>query len=128
ALAAGLLHTVNHALFKSLLFLGASAVDDAAGTRDLEQLGGLIRRMPQTAALFLVGSLAIAALPPLNGFAREGLTFQALLALGTSGRAAAVAAAAGAALLALTGGLAAACFVRAFGIAFLGRARSPAVE
>jgi hydrogenase-4 component B len=128
ALTAGLLHALNHALFKSLLFLGAGAVDRATGTRDLEKLGGLARRMPQTAALILVGCLSIAALPPLNGFASEWLTFQALLATGTTGRGAAVAAAAAAALLALSGGLAAACFVRVYGVAFLGLPRSPAVE
>ena len=82
ALGAGLFHALNHALFKALLFLGAGAVHQATGTRDLEQLGGLARRMPQTAALFLVGSAAISALPPLNGFASEWLTFQSLLALG----------------------------------------------
>ncbi len=82
ALGAGLFHALNHALFKALLFLGAGAVHQATGTRDLEQLGGLVRRMPQTAVLFLIGSAAISALPPLNGFASEWLTFQSLLALG----------------------------------------------
>src|SRR5205085_9340345 len=82
ALAAGLFHTLNHALFKALLFLGAGAIDQATGTKDLERLGGLIRRMPQTALLFVVGAAAISALPPLNGFASEWLTFQALLGIG----------------------------------------------
>src|SRR5712692_4514273 len=82
ALGAGLFHALNHALFKALLFLGAGAVHQATGTRDLEKLGGLVHRMPQTAALFLIGSAAISALPPLNGFASEWLTFQSLLALG----------------------------------------------
>ncbi len=127
ALAAGLFHALNHALFKALLFLGAGAVQQATGTRDLEELGGLVRRMPQTAALFLVGSLAIAALPPFNGFASEWLTFQGLLALGQAGGPgfglAAVAAAGG---LALTGALAAACFAKAFGVAFLALPRSEA--
>lgn len=126
ALAAGLFHVLNHALFKALLFLGAGAIDQAAGTRDLERLGGLIQRMPQTAALFVVGAAAISALPPLNGFASEWLTFQALLGVGaTSNRLLLQLGAAGAAgLLALTGALAAACFVKAFGVAFLALPRS----
>jgi hydrogenase-4 component B len=100
-------------------------VQQATGTRDLEKLGGLARRMPQTAALFLVGSAAISALPPLNGFASEWLTFQSLLALGQAATASvAVGAAVAAALLGLTGALAAACFVKAFGVAFLALPRS----
>jgi hydrogenase-4 component B len=125
ALAAALYHTVNHAAFKALLFLGAGAVMHGAGTRDLEAMGGLIKRMPWTAAAFLVGALAIAALPPLNGFVSEWLTFQALLQNGLIPRPELnlvfVLALAG---LALTGGLAVACFVRAFGIAFLALPRS----
>lgn len=127
ALAAGLYHAANHAAFKSLLFLGAGAVVHAIGTRDMEAMGGLVKRMPWTAATFLVGSAAIAALPPLNGFVSEWLTLQALLqtvqiprlelslvfALAIAG-------------LALTGGLAVACFVRAFGITFLALPRSDA--
>ncbi|MBI2365237.1 MAG: hydrogenase 4 subunit B, partial [Deltaproteobacteria bacterium] len=74
ALVAGLYHTLNHAAFKSLLFMGAGAVLHATHTRNMEEMGGLIKRMPQTAALFLVGSVAIAALPPLNGFISEWLT------------------------------------------------------
>src|SRR5437667_332902 len=79
ALAAALYHTINHAAFKTLLFLGAGAVVHATGTRNMEGMGGLIKRMPWTAACFLVGSAAIAALPPLNGFVSEWLTFVALL-------------------------------------------------
>ena len=79
ALVAGLYHTLNHAAFKSLLFMGAGAVLHATHTRNMEELGGLIKRMPQTALFFLIGSLAIAALPPFNGFISEWLTFQALL-------------------------------------------------
>src|SRR5262249_29378570 len=126
ALAAGLFHTLNHALFKALLFLGAGAIDQATGTKDLERLGGLIRRMPQTAVLFLVGAAAISALPPLNGFASEWLTFQSLLGIGVSGSGvpAALGAAVAAGALALTGALAAACFVKAFGVAFLALPRS----
>jgi NADH:ubiquinone oxidoreductase subunit 5 (subunit L)/multisubunit Na+/H+ antiporter MnhA subunit len=125
ALTAALLHCFNHSLFKSLLFFGAGAVLNATGERSLERLGGLIHRMPRTAFAFLIGSAAISALPPFNGFVSEWLTFQAILlspalpqwllkflvpAVG--------------ALLALSAALAGACFVKAFGIAFLGRPRS----
>ena len=79
ALTAALLHVFNHSLFKSLLFFGAGAVLHATGERDMEQLGGLIHRMPQTAFVFLVGCVAISALPPFNGFVSEWLTFQAIL-------------------------------------------------
>ncbi len=122
ALLASLYHVLNHAVFKALLFLGAGAVQQATHTRDLEALGGLIRRMPWTAATFLVGAVAISALPPLNGFVSEWLTFQSLLLLGTSspGPIQGIGAAVAAGLLALTGGLAAFCFVKAFGIVFLG--------
>src|SRR5437773_11919702 len=78
-LVASLYHTVNHAAFKALLFLGAGAVVHGVGTRNMEAMGGLIKRMPWTAACFLVGSMAIAGLPPLNGFVSEWLTFVALL-------------------------------------------------
>src|SRR6266851_9657591 len=84
-LAAALFHTLNHALFKSLLFLGAGVVDARTHVRDLERLGGLIHQMPWTAACFLVGSAAICALPPLNGFASEWLLYQALFRLAHSG-------------------------------------------
>ncbi len=129
ALTAGLLHVFNHSLFKSLLFFGAGAVLTATGERDMEHLGGLIHRMPQTAFAFLVGCVAISALPPFNGFVSEWLTFQAILlspqlpswglkllvpAVGT--------------LLALSAALAAACFVKAFGVTFLGRARTNAAQ
>ncbi len=126
ALTAALLHVFNHSLFKSLLFFGAGSVLSATGTRDMEQLGGLIHKMPQTAFVFLVGCTAIAALPPLNGFVSEWLTFQAILLspqLPSWGLKLMVPAVG--ALLALSAALAAACFVRAFGITFLGRSRSP---
>jgi len=129
ALTAGLFHVFNHSLFKSLLFFGAGSVLNATGTRDMEQLGGLIHRMPQTAFVFLAGCVAISALPPLNGFVSEWLTFQAILLspqLPSWGLKLIVPAAG--ALLALSAALAAACFVRAFGITFLGRARSPAAS
>jgi formate hydrogenlyase subunit 3/multisubunit Na+/H+ antiporter MnhD subunit len=125
AFAAALLHILNHAVFKSLLFLGAGAVATATGTRDLGRLGGLIHRMPQTAFAMLVGAGAIAALPPLNGFVSEWLLFQAVLKGPLLPQwELKIAAAVIAALLALAAALAATCFVRAFGIAFLGRPRS----
>jgi hydrogenase-4 component B len=129
AFTAALLHVLNHSVFKSLLFFGSGAVLNATGERDMEHLGGLIHRMPQTAFVFLVGSAAISALPPLNGFVSEWLTFQAIflspvlpqwglrLIVPTVGTA-----------LALSAALAAACFVKAFGITFLGRARTQQAE
>jgi formate hydrogenlyase subunit 3/multisubunit Na+/H+ antiporter MnhD subunit len=125
ALVAAVFHVFNHSLFKSLLFLGSGAILNATGERDMEHLGGLIHRMPFTAATFLVGCVAISALPPFNGFVSEWLTFQAILlspqlpqwiprllvpAVGAT--------------LACSAALAAACFVKAFGSTFLGRPRS----
>jgi len=125
ALVAALYHTLNHAAFKSLLFMGAGAVLHATHTRNMEELGGLIKRMPQTAVFFLVGSLAIAALPPFNGFISEWLTFQSLLlSFQIPAHTVNLIFALGVAALALTSGLAAACFVRAFGITFLALPRS----
>lgn len=127
ALAAALYHTWNHAVFKGLLFLGAGSVIEAVGTHDMERMGGLARRMPWTAASFLVGSVAIAALPPLNGFVSEWLTFQALLGLahGAGKPFVHLLAPVGGTALALTGALAAACFVKAYGVVFLALPRSP---
>src|SRR5881397_826775 len=126
-LAAALYHTVNHAAFKALLFLGAGTVVHATGTRNMEELGGLIKRMPWTAVCFLVGSAAISALPPLNGFVSEWLTFLALLQNTHLARPSlSLAFALRIAGLALTGGLAMACFVKAFGITFLALPRSDA--
>jgi formate hydrogenlyase subunit 3/multisubunit Na+/H+ antiporter MnhD subunit len=123
--AGGLLHMVNHATFKGLLFLGAGAVVHATGTRQIDQLGGLIKKMPWTAATFLVGSAAISALPPLNGFISEFLiylgSFRAVAASPPYGVIPALVAIGG---LALIGGLAAACFAKAFGVVFLGEPRS----
>ena len=127
AATAALFHVFNHSLFKSLLFFGAGSVLGATGERDMERLGGLIHRMPRTAFVFLVGCVAIAALPPLNGFVSEWLTFQAILlspALPQWGLKFTVPAAG--ALLALSAALVAACFVKAFGVTFLGRPRSDA--
>jgi formate hydrogenlyase subunit 3/multisubunit Na+/H+ antiporter MnhD subunit len=129
AMTAALFHVFNHALFKSLLFFGAGAVLSATGERDLDRLGGLIRRMPQTALAFLAGCMAISALPPLNGFVSEWLTFQAiLLSPRLDDWALKLLVPAVGAILALSAALAAACFVRAFGVTFLGRARSGAAE
>jgi formate hydrogenlyase subunit 3/multisubunit Na+/H+ antiporter MnhD subunit len=129
ALTGALLHVLNHCLFKSLLFFGAGAVLTATGERDMEQLGGLIHRMPLTAFAFLTGCTAISALPPLNGFVSEWLTFQAILLSPTlpSWALKLIVPAVGA-MLALSVALAAACFVKAFGITFLGRARTSAAE
>src|SRR5438105_10550875 len=126
ALTAALFHVFNHCLFKSLLFFGAGAVLNATGERDMEHLGGLIHNMPLTAFAFLTGCTAISALPPLNGFVSEWLTFQAILlspALPSWGLKIIVPAVG--AMLALSAALAAACFVKAFGVTFLGRPRTP---
>lgn len=128
-LLAALYHTLNHAIFKGLLFLGAGAVLHGAGLRDLGRMGGLIRAMPYTALYFLVGALAISALPPLNGFVSEWLTFQAALlspALEHGVLRSIIPLAAAA--LALAGALTAMCFVKVFGVAFLGLARSREAE
>jgi len=129
ALTAALFHVFNHCVFKSLLFFGAGAVLTVTHERDMDRLGGLIHRMPATALAFLIGCAAISALPPLNGFASEWLTFQAILVSpqvtqwGLKFLIPAVGA-----LLALAAALAATCFVKAFGVTFLGRPRTPAAE
>jgi len=126
ALAAALLHAFNHAAMKSLMFFVAGAVQVATGTRDLERLGGLIHRMPATAAIALAGAAALAALPPFNGFVSEWLAFQAVLnAPSLPQWPLKLAVPAVGAALALSAALAAACFVRAYGAAFLGRPRAP---
>jgi hydrogenase-4 component B len=129
ALTAALFHALNHTVFKSLLFFGAGAVLHGTGSRDMGRLGGLIHRMPWTQFAMLTGCVAISALPPLNGFVSEWMTFQAILLrpelpqwglklmIPVDG-----------ALLALTAALAAACFVRMHGITFLGRARGDAAR
>lgn len=121
----GLLHILNHGLFKGLLFMGAGSVLKGAGTRNIEILGGLYRRMPTTATTFLVGSIAICGLPPLNGFVSEWLIY--LSAFSGAGQFPTVWGVATVSILpalALIGGLAAACFVKAFGIVFLGDPRA----
>ncbi len=121
----GLLHVVNHALFKGLLFLGAGSVLHGSGTREIDELGGLLKKMPWTGVTFLVGAVAICGLPPLNGFVSELLIFtSAFLGVTTTAKSAAVAGLAVIIGLALIGGLAAACFTKAFGIVFLGEPRS----
>jgi hydrogenase-4 component B len=125
ALIAGLYHTINHALFKALLFLGAGAVLHSTHTRNMEEMGGLAKRMPRTAFFFLIGALAISALPPLNGFISEWLTYQSLLqGFGTTASLIRLMFPLTGAMLALTSALAAACFVKAFGITFLAQPRS----
>lgn len=125
ALFAALFHSLNHALFKSLLFLASGAVVQATGTRNIDELGGLAARMPVTAGLFLVGAMSIAALPPLNGFASEWLVFQALIGGLSQAKPVALASVFSILVLAATSALAVAAFVKAFGIPFLGVARSP---
>lgn len=121
-----LLHVANHGLFKSLLFLSAGSVIHAVGSREIEHYGGLLKRQPWTGALFLGGAVAISGLPPLNGFISEWLiylgAFQALKQPGATLGAVVLAAP----VLALIGGLALACFVKVFGITFLGEPRSQA--
>lgn len=125
AFVAALYHVINHALFKGLLFLGAGAILHSTHERDLEQMGGLLRRMPWTGWFFLIGSVSIAALPPFNGFVSEWLTFQAALQAWQleSGVLRSLVPMA-ATVLALTGALVAATFVKVYGVAFLGQARS----
>jgi len=125
AYVAACYHLVNHSLYKGLLFLGAGSVDAGTGLRDMNRLGGLIRRMPWTAVGFLIGAMAIAALPPLNGFVSEWLTLQSFLRSAALGSPVVrvVFVLCGAAL-ALTAALAVTCFVKAFAMSFLGRPRS----
>ncbi|MGI6106089.1 MAG: proton-conducting transporter membrane subunit [Raoultibacter sp.] len=129
SLIAALFHTLNHAVFKSLLFLSAGSVINETHTRNMEKYGGLIRFMPQTAVFFLIGAVAISGLPPFNGFFSEWMTFQSLfqgiVALDMTGRFVFIIATGS---LAFTGGLAIACFVKAFAVTFLARPRSEAVQ
>lgn len=129
ALVAALFHTLNHATFKSLLFLGAGSVIHQTHTRNMEEYGGLIKLMPLTALFFLAGSMAIAALPPFNGFFSEWLTFQSLFqGMAMPHFSTQWVFIVGAGALAFTGGLALACFVKAFGLTFLARPRSDEVK
>jgi hydrogenase-4 component B len=124
-LAGGLLHVWNHALFKALLFLSAGSIIHATHTREIDHLGGLAKGMPETALCFLVGAVAICGLPPLNGFVSEFLIYLGLFGtLGNSEGTSFAAAAFAAPALALIGALAVACFVKVYGVVFLGTARS----
>lgn len=126
AMVAALALVVNHALFKGTLFLAAGSVQRATGTRDLDQLGGLLRRMPVSGVVFLVGALSISAVPPFNGFVSEWLLLQSLLhGLASSNTSVVIAMSVSVAALALTGGLTVVAFVKATGIGLLGRPRSP---
>jgi hydrogenase-4 component B len=129
AFIAAFYHMINHSVYKALLFLGAGTLDQRTGTRDLNRLGGLIRRMPWTGACFLVGTLSIAALPPFNGFVSEWLTLQTMLRSAelSSVIVKIVFALCGAAL-ALTAALAVTCFVKAFTMGFLGMNRTPQAQ
>jgi hydrogenase-4 component B len=127
-LAGALLHVWNHGLFKALLFLSAGSVLHATGTREIDHLGGLGRRMPFTGLAFLVGSVAICGLPPLNGLVSELLVYLGLFRSGEAGAGPRVAGALAAPALALVGALALACFVKVFGAVFLGQGRTRAAE
>jgi hydrogenase-4 component B len=127
AMAGSLLHVWNHALFKALLFMGAGAVLHSTGTREMSRLGGLWRAMPWTAALFLLGAVAISGLPPLNGFVSEFLVYLGLFGAVSAHTSGSWTAAPAAILLCITGALALACFAKAFGVVFLGLPRSDAV-
>jgi len=124
-LAGALFHTFNHAVFKSLLFLTSGSVVKETGTRNIEEMGGLIKRMPKTAFLFLIGAVSISALPPFNGFVSELMIFQAFFQSFTlANPLLEVILIIILAVFALTSALAAACFVKAFGITFLALPRS----
>jgi hydrogenase-4 component B len=128
-LIAGLYHTINHAVFKSLLFMGAGSLIYSTHTRNIEDMGGLLKKMPWTGLFFLIGSISIAALPPFNGFVSEWLTFHAqLLSINLSDNITKILVLSSGAALALTSALAAACFVKAFGISFLALPRSKHAE
>lgn len=125
ALAGGLFHTLNHAIFKSLLFMTSGSIINTMGTRNIEKMGGLIKRMPKTAILFLIGAVSISALPPFNGFVSELMIFQAFLqSVALNNPFLQLILIASLAVLALTSALAAVCFVKAFGITFLALPRS----
>ena len=124
-LIAGLYHTINHAVFKALLFFGAGSLLYATHARNMEEYGGLLRRMPWTGACFLIGAVSIAALPPTNGFVSEWLVFQSLfLSYQMPSLLMKFMLPLAAAMLALTGVLALTCFAKAFGISFLALPRS----
>ena len=124
-LLAALYHTFNHAMFKGELFLGAGSLLYAMKTRNMEEMGGLFKRMPWTAICFLIGALAISAIPPLNGFVSEWFTYQSLFDAAFLGdKATMVFAVLAVVALAITGALAVTCFVKAYGVTFAGAPRS----
>lgn len=124
-LLGGLYHLLNHAVFKGLLFLGAGAVMYRLHTKDMERMGGLAKLMPYTALAFLIGTMSISALPPLNGFVSEWFTYQALFTLSHDGSLIMrIAGPIAIVMLAITGALAALCFVKVYGISFAGAPRS----
>jgi hydrogenase-4 component B len=124
-LIVALYHSINHGTYKTLLFLEAGVIEHATGTRDMDRLGGLIRRLPRTAVVCLIGTVAIAALPPLNGFVSEWMLFQGLFqGFRISSHLVGILIVIAGALIALTGGLAINAFARAYGIPFLGMPRS----
>jgi hydrogenase-4 component B len=128
-LLGALFHLLNHALFKGLLFLGAGAVIFRVHTRDMEKMGGLAKLMPLTGAAFLIGCMSISALPPLNGFVSEWFTYQSLFTMSHDGDfAMRLAGPVAIVMLAITGALAAMCFVKVYGISFCGGARSEQAE
>jgi hydrogenase-4 component B len=129
ALAGALFHTLNHAIFKSLLFMTSCSIVNATGTRNIEEMGGLIKRMPKTALLFLIGAVSISALPPFNGFVSELMIFQAFFqSTALNNPFLELILIAALSMFALTSALAAACFVKAFGITFLALPRSEAAK
>jgi hydrogenase-4 component B len=123
--AAAMYHLANHSAYKGLLFLGAATVDIRLGTRSMNALGGVIRMLPSTTALFFIGVLSIAAIPPFNGFVSEWMTFQALLrSVELAPLTFRIIFALCGATLALTAALTVTCFVKVFGMSFLGRQRT----
>jgi formate hydrogenlyase subunit 3/multisubunit Na+/H+ antiporter MnhD subunit len=127
--AASLLHLLNHTIFKGALFMGAGAVHYATHTKDMEELGGLMKKMPMTGIFFLIASLSVSAIPPFNGFVSEWLTYQSLfMSLNMDGPAISLIAMLSVAALAMAGAIAAASFVKLIGIAFLGKPRSTRAE
>jgi len=126
--AGAMLHVWNHGLFKGLLFLSAGSVLHATGTREIDRLGGLLRRMPLTGLAFLVGAVAICGLPPLNGLISELFVYLGLFRTATLNDPTWLAGGLAAPALALIGALAVACFVKVFGVVFLGQPRTPDVS
>ncbi len=129
ALVAALYHLLNHSVFKTLLFMGSGAIEDATGLRSLNRLGGLLKKMPLTGFFMLIGALSISAMPPFNGFVSEWLILESLLrSVELSSLGVKIAFIVAGALLALTAGLAVTCFIRAFAMSFLGMSRTKPIQ